>query len=181
MKDALKRAAQLLGLTQAPVQAEVDKPDDTLVASDSQPDLADSLAGTSDTQAALTAALAELSEVRASLAEVTTALSAVQEAKELAETSALAVKLSARKSSVVAALGTDRADAFMAATEAMPDAQFNTVMAAMAASSASEADKPEFKQVGVDAQADVDALVAEAATSGTGAMLAAKYQKQASK
>jgi hypothetical protein len=186
MKDALKRAAQLLGLAQAPAQAEVDKQDVTAGSEATGEGLevfdADGkLVATSDTQAALTAALAELGEVRASLAEVTAALSAVHEAKELAEANALATKLAARKEKVVAALGTALADVFMGATESMPDAQFDTVMAAMAVSSASEADSLAFKQLGVEAQANVDALVAEAATSGTGAMLAAKYQKQASK
>lgn len=185
MKDALKRAAQLLGLAQAPAQAEVDKQDVTAESGATGEGLeffdADGkLVATSDTQAALTAALAELGEVRASLAEVTAALSAVHEAKELAEANALATKLAARKEKVVAALGTDRADAFMAATLAMPDAQFDTVMAAMAVTSAGEAASPAFTEKGVETSANVEALVAEAETSGTGAMLAAKYQKQAS-
>ncbi len=195
MKDALKRAAQALGFVAAPAKA------DTVVDTDAQTSvietltidvvatggeelaakLADFETQFADQGALLTDALAKLAESQAALTEVTAALTAVSDAKDAAEASALATKLTARKAAVVAALGTDKADAFMAATEAMPDAQFNTVMAAMSTNSADEANSPAFKEVGVDAQANVDALVVEAGTSGTGAMLAAKYQKQASK
>lgn len=196
MKDALKRAAQALGFVAAPATAEVDNTDASLEATTVETltvdivtaggaELAEKLASFetqfADQGALLTTALAQLAESQAALADVTAALKEVSDAKELAEADALATKLAARKAAVVAALGTDKADAFMAATDAMPDAQFDTVMAAMATSSVIEANSPAFNEAGVDASADVDALVAEAETSGTGALLAAKYQKQASK
>ncbi len=203
MKDALKRAAAALGFTSAPTVAleAVTPPTDALTTVDTlavdvvvtggdelaatladfETKLAEQGAAFAEQGTALATVLSQLAESQAALAEVTAALTAVHEAKELAEANALAAKLTARKEKILAALGTERADAFMAATEAMPDAQFDTVMAAMAVTSAGEASSPAFTETGVEASANVDALVAEAETSGTGAMLAAKYQKQASK
>lgn len=195
MKDALKRAAAAMGFAQEPAKAEVLDATASAVVVNGAADLAvlsDQLAsletrfteqnGVMDT---LTAALAEkdakLTEALAALADVHGELSAVHAAKEQAEASALATKLAARNAAVVAALGTDKAEAFMAATGALPDAQFESVMAALAVTSANEANSAAFKDVGVDASANVDALVAESKVTGTGALLAAKYQKTASK
>lgn len=196
MKDALKRAAQAIGLvptepTEAVAETTVDATalDAGIVLSTAAAEglqaLADPLAdlqGKFDAQATdLATALAELGEAKTALNEVTAALEAIKAANAKAEADAVAAKLAKRKDAIAAALGTERADAFMAATAAMPDGQFQTVMAAMNVSFKAEEDKPEFKEVGIDAQADLDALAAEAAGNGTLAILQAKYQQNAAK
>lgn len=180
MKDALKRAAQLLGMTSAPAQAEVEPVVEALAAPvlDGATATDEALTGKFEAQGAeLTAALAELAEVKASLAEVTAALAEVSNAKEAAEADALATKLAARQVRVEAALGTELAAGFMAAVADMSDDKFEGVMAAMTASSTKEAESPAFKEVGVDAQADAQALAKAAETNGTMEILRAKYQK----
>lgn len=64
---------------------------------------------------------------------------------------AAAVKLAARKSKIVAAIGEAQADAVLEATKNMEDAQFETVVAAFAGRAAVEAKSVLFTEVGVDA------------------------------
>lgn len=220
MKDALKRAAQALGLASAPVEAENLNTTDATTAVETVATVLDGDTGETvemvthtfeapadaasyhkvvdelarathklDEQATalatasdqLNATLETLANKEAELAIVAGELAELKAAKEKAEADALTAKLEARQAAVVAALGTERADAFMAATKDMPDAQFNTVMAAMTATTSAEAKSDLFVEKGVDAQADVEALQAEAASNGTMAILKAKYQQPAAK
>lgn len=185
MKDALKRAAQLLGIAPAVVQADVAPTTEALeapvlaVATEADAALSE-LMGKFEAQGTeLATALASLAEVKASLAEVTAALTEVSNAKEVAEAAALATKLAARQARVEAALGTEHAAGFMAAVADMSDDKFEGVMAAMTASATTEAATPAFQEVGVDAQADAGAIAAAAETNGTMEILRAKYQKPA--
>jgi len=199
MKDALKRAAQAIGLAPATPVAEVVSEATQAVATavdaetgavvemvthtfEAPADAASYHAVVTELTLAtskLGETSTELATALANLATVTSELEAMKAAKAKAEADALAAKMAQRKAAIVEALGTERADAFMVATEAMPDAQFETVMAAMNASVVAEASKPEFSEVGVDAQADLEALQAEAASNGTLAILQAKYQQTA--
>jgi hypothetical protein len=215
MKDALKRAAQAVGLIPTPVQmdteiqagvtdaalavAEALEADEAAAAAEAAlavvaPEavveanveaVTASLAELQtkfDAQATeLTTALAALADSKAAMDSLTAELTAIKDANAKAAADALTAKLAAREAAITAELGSDRAAAFMDATRDMPDAQFNTIMAAMKASTTAEANQAEFTEVGVDAQADVNALQAEAASNGTAAILAAKYQKTATK
>lgn len=179
MIDALKRKLGIAAQAddaQAGANGDVEVKMEDLLETNSQ--LTDQLAGYNERFAAQAA---ELEAALRELAETKAALTAIQEANAKAAADTLAAKLAARKEAIVAALGTERADAFMAATKDMPDEQFKTVMAAMALNAEAEANKPEFTEVGVDAQADVNALQAEAASNGTAAILKAKYQQPAAK
>lgn len=190
MKEALKRAAQAVGFMAAPV-VEAEAPDTVVDDATNAVEAAEKLEAedvvnpemiTHTFEAPATAAsyhavVTELAQAAHTIETLQSELAALHEANAQAAATALAAKMAAREAAIVAELGTDRAAAFMTATAGMPDAQFETIMAAMSASTIKEADKPEFKEVGVEAQADVDALQAEAAVSGTEAILRDKYQK----
>jgi chromosome segregation ATPase len=96
----------------------------------------------------LTAQLAEAAAQLESLKEFAAAAEA-EKARLVAE--AEAARLNARKEKIVAAVGTERADALMAATEALGDEQFNAVVAALNVSAAVEAQSEMFTEVGADA------------------------------
>lgn len=185
MKEALKR---MLGFPSAAAEAETQKEDVTMTTeadanaaalvvtpNANEALLADLAAKVAEQGDALAVATAAAAAAVAELADTKAALAAFVEVQEKAEAEALASKLAARKDAIVAALGTDRADAFMAATAAMPDAQFHTVMAAMAVASTNEASQPEFKEVGVEGKADMAKVEADAASNGTMDYLKSKY------
>lgn len=110
---------------------------------------------------------AKLEEANAKLAEVAEAVAAAEAAKAQAEAdalaaveAALAAKLAARKDKLIAAVGTERADALLALE--MDDAAFEAVVAALGVSAAVEAASPLFNEAGVDAQADAAQVVESA-------------------
>lgn len=117
--------------------------------------------------AELDAALARVKELEASTVDAEAAAAA-------AEAEALARKLAARKEKVVAAIGTERADALLKVTEGMDDAAFEAVASALGVSAAAEADSPLFKEVGADAQADASKVEESAEMK----ILKAKYEKK---
>ena len=82
------------------------------------------------------------------------ALSAIEAEKAGMVAAALAAKLAARKEKVVATIGTEKADALLAATENLDYAAFSAVVSALAGSVEAEADTELFKEVGVDAELD---------------------------
>lgn len=63
----------------------------------------------------------------------------------------VAMKLAARKEKIVAAIGETTADGVLEATKNMEDAQFETVVAALAGRNATEAKSALFTEIGVDA------------------------------
>lgn len=95
----------------------------------------------------------QLSAIQAQLAEAQALLAAVEDAKATLVADAKAAKLAARKESIVAAVGTSRADALMTATESLDEVQFTAVVSAMAMSFEAEAESPMFKESGVAAEA----------------------------
>lgn len=108
---------------------------------------------------ALEAATATLAEKDAAIAELTTkfaaaqsALSASEEAKaELAKQAAFQ-RLVARTAAITAAVGTDKVEALLRATDSMADEQFETIVSAMAASFDAEAKTPAFNEQGAAAE-----------------------------
>jgi hypothetical protein len=117
---------------------------------------------------AIEAVMAELSEMKASFALVSeeltaakaelekaqAALNAAAEEKAKAEADALAAKMNARKEKAVAAMGTEKADAFMAATEQMDETQFESFLAIFNTNATAEAKSEMFQEVGVETKAD---------------------------
>lgn len=87
-------------------------------------------------------------------AEYEEKLSAYAAAEEKAKADAIAVKMAARKKTVEAAMGTEKAGAFMAATENMDDTTFESLCAVFASNAAAEASSEMFKEVGVETKAD---------------------------
>lgn len=117
---------------------------------------------------------AELADLAGKLAEAQSALEAANAEKAKAEADGLAVKLAARKEKLVAALGTERADALLKVTEGMEDVAFEAVVAALGVSAAAEANSSMFTEAGVDAQADTAAVMETPEMKA----LRAKYQNQ---
>lgn len=106
----------------------------------------------------LEAANAENDELKAKLASVEDLIAKAEAEKEAAEKAALEAKLNARKEKVVAAVGTDRADGLLAATESLTDEQFEAVVSSLAVSASAEAKSKMFVEQGaaVEAAADID-------------------------
>lgn len=74
-----------------------------------------------------------------------------------------AAKLAARKAAVEAAIGTEKADALLLATQGLEDAAFDNVVSALVGSVDAEAKTDLFQEVGVTAEADASKIVAESA------------------
>lgn len=118
---------------------------------------------TADLGEKLEAANGALAEMTAKFEEAQAQLSAIAAEKAQMVTDALAAKLAARKEKVVAAIGTEKADGLMLATEGLDDTAFEAVVSALAGSVAAEAASPLFKEVGVTAEADAAKVVEESA------------------
>lgn len=138
-----------------------------------------------EVQAALQEAAAKLEDLTAQFAELSGKYEQAQAAlealaKEKAEmiAAAAAAKLEARKAQVVAAIGTEKADGLMAATENLDDVQFNAVLSALAGSVSAEADTAMFKEVGVTAEVDAVKVVEAGGESKEMKLLRAKYGKK---
>lgn len=104
---------------------------------------------------------AQLAEANKKLADATAAFTSAEAAKAEAEAAALAVKLDARKEKVIAAVGTERADALLTVTEEMDDAAFDAVLSAIGLGVKAEAESPLFNEVGVAGEADAAKVVEE--------------------
>jgi len=107
-----------------------------------------------DAEQLLTQATAEVAELKTKLEAANSVIAAAEQAKAIAEKQALETKMAARKEKIVAAIGTEKADGLMLATEALDDAAFNAVLSALAGSVEAEASTEMFKEVGVDAKAE---------------------------
>lgn len=105
--------------------------------------------------------VAKLEEANAKLAAAADVLASAEADKEAAEAAALAAKLNARKEKVLAAVGTERADALLQVTEEMDDAAFDAVLSAIGLGAKAEAESQMFNEVGVAAEADAAKVVDE--------------------
>lgn len=129
------------------------------------------LASASETLVAMQAQFAELS---AKYDNVQATLSAIESEKAALVAKAAEAKLTARKEKVEAALGTAKAPAILAATEALDDASFEAIVAAFSANLEAESKSPLFTEVGVSAEA---APVAVDPVAKLAANLAAQFNK----
>lgn len=143
-----------------------------LAATELSTDLTDKLA---QAQAALTEQANTFAELAAKFEAATAELAAIKEAKAQAEASALEAKLTARKEKIVAAVGTDKAEALLAATQGVDDAQFSAIVEAFDAKLVSESQSAMFTEVGADGEVDV----AKAEESPEMKALKAKYSAKA--
>lgn len=87
-------------------------------------------------------------------AEYEEKLSAYAEAEEKAKADALATKMAARRKAAEATMGTEKASAFMAATEHMDDATFESLCNVFTTNATAEAESEMFQEVGVETKAD---------------------------
>lgn len=127
---------------------------------DSYKETAEAMVAQAEEQAASLSA--QLAEANAKLNAATEALTVAAAEKAAAEAEALAQKLAARKEKVVAAIGTERADALLKVTENMDDAAFEAVVSALGVSAETEANSALFKEVGASGEADASQVVESA-------------------
>ncbi len=172
MIDALKRK---LGITPAPAQAVVTEKEEVMDVKETgtaAQATAESVASLSASVASLTA---DLATANSQISEMTSVIAEFVKADAKSAADALAVKLDARKTKIVAAVGTEKADALQAALATMTDGAFDAVMLAMSATVKTEATTALFTEVGVDATADTTKLAAE--SNPVMDYLTAKYKK----
>lgn len=98
--------------------------------------------------AALDAAGELATTLQAALDESNSKLAAITETAEVA-------RVTTRKEKIVAAVGEAKADALLAATTAMDDEQFNTLVAALGTQAVAESKTKMFTEVGASADVDV--------------------------
>ncbi len=108
--------------------------------------------------ATVTATLAEkekaFAELTAKFAEAQATLEAAEAAKADLAAKAAEKRLQERTEAIAKAVGNDKVDALLAATDGMADEQFNTIVSAMAASFDAEAKTELFTEQGASAQVD---------------------------
>jgi hypothetical protein len=111
--------------------------------------------------AELATAVAALTDMTANFEAAQAALNALTAEKAEMVVKAEAAKFTARKEKVVLAIGTEKADGLMLATQGLDDVAFEAVVSALAGSVDAEAETSLFKEVGVQASADTTKIVAE--------------------
>lgn len=150
-------------------------------AASAAPELAAQLASSMEALAsqaeALQAVTDKLTEMSALYEVANAALAKANIAQAALVAEAAQKRLAARKTTIVASIGTDKADALLAATEALDDKAFNAVVNAMGMSFENEASSSLFKEVGVTAKTDASAVVTQPEESAEHKLLVAKYQK----
>lgn len=117
----------------------------------------------------------ELTATKTALEAAQAALGAAEAKEAELVATAETKRLAARKELVVAAVGTERADALLTATEGLDEAAFSAVVSALGVSATVEAASPLFTEVGVTAEADTASVVAE---SKEMSILKKKYAKK---
>lgn len=117
-------------------------------------------AETTELSTALTTALTAVAEADGKVAELTTQLATLTTQLSVFTAQVQAAKLAARKEKLVAAVGTERADALMESTQGVDDASFETVVSALTLSTSLESQSNMFVEKGADAQADASKTVA---------------------
>jgi hypothetical protein len=160
----LSRVLKVIGVSKDETQAEAKQELNlTIDTSDIRAELeafrqeANALLANAETQIAelttqLAATTAEKESVSQKLEVATAALVEVERVKQAAIEEAKAAKLAARKEKVVAAIGTEKAQGLLSATEELDDAAFGAVVSALVGSVEAEAKTGLFNEVGVDAK-----------------------------
>lgn len=103
---------------------------------------------------ALLAVQSQFAELTNKYEQAQAALAEIEATKASLIAQAAATKLVARKEKVEATLGTAKAPAILAATEALDDASFEAIVAAFSANLVAEAASPLFNEIGVAAEAE---------------------------
>ena len=140
--------------------------------------LAEAMATLASQSEALAAVTTKMTELQAMYEAAQTALAASQEAQATLVADASAKRLAARTEAVVASVGTVKADALLAATNSLDDAQFEAIVGAMATNFELEAKSEMFKEVGVSSPADTEKVVEAAAETAEGKLLRKKYARK---
>ena len=109
----------------------------------------------------LASAVNALADMTINFEAAQAALNALTAEKAELAVKAEAAKFTARKEKVVSAIGTEKADGLMLATQGLDDTAFDAVVSALAGSVDVEASKGLFTEVGVSATADTTKIVAE--------------------
>lgn len=109
-------------------------------------------------QAALSTAQLQIAELTTKFAEAQALLDAIASEKATLVANAATARLQARKEAIEASVGTDKADALLAATDSLDDVAFKAVVGAMAMSFEKEASSQLFKEVGVAGSVDAKAV-----------------------
>jgi len=153
MLDKLKKAAKQVFTAQTdevmPILAEVINEDIKLDSEGMQAEFS-ALKTSFDSQASVLGKLTEeFSKLQAEASNYKQELDAALSLINSLEKENKDTKMSARKSVVEASIGTEKAGAFLAATEGLDDAAFNAIASALASSLEVEANSPMFKEVGV--------------------------------
>lgn len=102
----------------------------------------------------LQVALLSVKEAESQRDELAAKLATLEAASVQAAADAAQAKLDARKAKIVAAVGTDRADAVFEATSALADAAFDAVVGAMTVAADKEAKSPLFTETGASVEAN---------------------------
>jgi len=123
----------------------------------------------------LTESSEALAKVVAHAESLEAKVAALEAEKATTVATAEAKRLAARKEKIVEAVGTARADALMAATEALDDTAFDAVVSALKLSVDTEAKSEMFKEVGAAAEVDAAKVTEESAEMK---ILKAKYKAQ---
>jgi predicted nucleic acid-binding Zn-ribbon protein len=135
--------------------------------------LASSLSAAEASMASQAVVLAELTS---KFDSVVAELSSVKEAKAQLEATMKAAKFATRKEKIEMAVGTSKADALFAATEALEDVQFEAVIGAMTVNLEAEAKTPAFQEQGIGHGVDATKVVQDPAVK-LAEVLKAKYHK----
>lgn len=120
-------------------------------------------AGIATLSSDLATAVDQLEKMTAAFNVAQSALNALTAEKAELAVTAAAAKFTARKEKVVLAIGTEKADGLMLATQGLDDVAFEAVVTALAGSVDVEASTELFTEVGVAASADTTKIVAESA------------------
>lgn len=175
MKDTLKR---IMGIGPSPAKAE------TTVQTETTKEIIDMVKPETGevSQASAESIVADMASLSASVAELTSKLSAAEDqiatlstALANAKSEKAAAAMDARKAKVVAAVGTEKADALLASLSSLTDPAFDAVMDAMSVTSKAEAQSKLFTEQGVDASANVAAVTEAAKSNPVMDLLKAKY------
>lgn len=111
--------------------------------------------------AELATAVNALTEMTAARDAAQAALDALSAEKAEMLANAAEAKMAARKEKVVLAIGTEKAEGLMLATQGLDDAAFEAVVSALVGSVEAEASTSLFSEVGVSASVDASKIDAE--------------------
>lgn len=150
-KKLLKKFYKTQDPTQTQKEANMKQPD--MATQELNVELAAQLAASSSAATLQAAAFEEITQKFAEMSALYEVAQAALVEADIAKAALVAQaaekRLSARKEVVVLALGTEKADAFLAATHALDDANFEAIVGSMSMSFKQEAKGDGFKELGV--------------------------------